>query len=79
MYPERSDARNETSPATSSGRPMRPIGMARCNSSRTASGSVPVMSVVMYPGATALTVMDRSASSLATAKVIPMSPALAAA
>ena len=46
--------------------------------SRTASGSAAVISVSMYPGATAFTVMLRLASSRARLLVRPMSPAFAA-
>ena len=47
--------------------------------SRAFSGMAAVMSVSMKPGATALTVMLRLASSLAAALVRPMRPALLAA
>ena len=42
------------------------------------SGSLSVMSVVMKPGATALTVMLREASSRVIVRVQPMTPALLA-
>ena len=45
----------------------------------TASGRSFVMSVSMKPGATALTVTPRRATSAAIVLVIPISPALAAA
>lgn len=44
-----------------------------------ASGMAAVMSVAMKPGATALTVMFRPASSFARDFVMPMTPALLAA
>ena len=54
---------------------VRRAGMA----STTASGTSLVMSVSMKPGATALTVTPRRATSAATVLVRPIRPALAAA
>ena len=57
---------------------MRPLGIAAIAAARTASLSVVVISVSMKPGATALTVMSRLATSRASDLVSPMSPAFAA-
>jgi len=62
----------------SSGSPKRPSGIWLRTEALTFSGSPPVMSVVMKPGATAFTVMLRLASSLARVLVRPMRPALLA-
>jgi hypothetical protein len=60
------------------GVPSRPSGI--CQQRRfCASGSASVMSVAMKPGATQLTVMLRLPSSRASARVMPATPALAAA
>ena len=64
-----------TAAATSSGVPVRFAGIA----SMTASGTSSVMSVAMKPGATALTVTPRRATSVATVLVMPIRPAFAAA
>ncbi|MNY28637.1 hypothetical protein D3C86_1626230 [compost metagenome] len=61
--------------ATSSGVPMRRAGIIFSASSRTCSSTI---SVSISPGATQLTVMWRLASSMASALVAPMMPALAA-
>ena len=63
----------------SSGSPKRPLPMRLTMASRWASGSASVISVAMNPGATALAVMLRRASSRASDFVSPMTPALEAA
>ena len=55
------------------------MGMVSSRAVRAASGRTAVISVSMKPGATALTVTPRVASSLARDLVRPMSPALLAA
>src|SRR5690606_13660324 len=50
-----SEHRNATAAATSSGVPSRPSGVLSRRPSRCSSDRAAVMSVVMYPGATALT------------------------
>jgi hypothetical protein len=79
MYDAPGPARKRTTGAMSSGLPSRPSAICPMSAFRAASGSSAVMSVSMYPGATALTRTPRPASSLATALVRPMSPALDAA
>ena len=64
-------------PATSWGWPIRPSGMA-AKSPLSWPDRSRVISVSIKPGATALQVIPLGASSLATALVRPMSPALAA-
>ena len=65
--------------ATSSARPNRPSGMSRSRRrpSSLSTRSV-VISVIVMPGATALTRMPRGPNSRASARVRPISPALAA-
>ena len=74
-----SDSRNTTASATSSARPKRPSGMSRSRL-RPASLSTRsvVISVIVTPGATAFTRIPRPPYSRASARVRPMSPALAA-
>ena len=60
IYADSSDAKNETSDATSSGLPMRPSGTRRLISSM---GMSCVISVSMNPGATTFTVTLRFATS----------------
>src|SRR4029077_11020037 len=72
-----SEARNATACAISSGVPNRPSGVRAVISAWSASGRSWVSSVRTNPGATALTVMEREASSRATALVKPMRPAFA--
>src|SRR5579883_3090162 len=79
MYPASSLARNFTAAAMSSGFPIRPSGTDARIFARTSSDSTFVMSVSMYPGATALTVMLRLAISCASVFVTPISPAFDAA
>src|SRR5215203_4714369 len=68
-------ARNATTAATSSGVPERPTGVRRpCSAS-----SEDWDPVAIQPGATALQVTPRPATSTATARVSPTIPALAAA
>jgi hypothetical protein len=65
--------------ATSTGSPPWAIELIRRPTSRVASGIFPVISVSMKPGATALTVMPRAATSGVRACTRPMTPALEAA
>jgi hypothetical protein len=73
------EARNAITSPTSAGSPRRPSGTFAISSAVTDSGSCAVISVAMYPGHTAFTVMPRDASSRASALVSPSSPALEAA
>ena len=68
-----------TASATSSARPNRPSGMSRMppRPSSLSTRSV-VISVIVTPGATALTRITGSPNSRASERVRPMSPALAA-
>ena len=70
-----SEARKLVNAATSSGLPKRPSGISFFNS---ASSNSLVMSVAMKPGAMALTVTLRAATSCAKALVAPIRAALAA-
>ena len=79
MYDASSDAKNATARATSCGVPARPAGMPEHMKSLAACGMAAVISVSIKPGATALTVMPRDATSRASDLVIPMRPALLAA
>ncbi len=72
-----SETRKATASAISSGLPKRPSGVRAVISSRSSWARPAVSSVSMNPGATALQVMPRLASSRAVALVSPMSPALA--
>ena len=65
--------------AMSSGLPSEPRGICLSSSAFMSSLSTAVMSVSMKPGARALTVMPREASSRARDFVRPMRPALLAA
>ena len=76
MYAAPSEHRNATTAATSSGLPSRRIGIMRITSS---TGTFAIISVSIRPGATLFTVIWRFASSCASARVAPMSPALEAA
>ena len=78
MYPASSEARKATAFAISSVVPKRPSGVRAVISCLSSSGRSWVSSVRTNPGATALTVMPREASSRAVALVKPISPALAA-
>src|SRR5262249_35358119 len=79
MNPAAGEARKVTTPATSSGVPSRPSGVSARSRSRCSSASSAVMSVLMYPGATAFTRTPRGPHSRARARTMPMRPALAAA
>src|SRR5574343_709402 len=76
MYAARSDARKATRSATSSGWPARFMGTRFLIAS--ASKVPSLISVVMIPGATALTVMLRLASSNASDLLAACSAPLAA-
>ena len=73
MYAAASLARNATAAAMSSGLPMRPSGIIERRV--LSSPMFSVMSVWMKPGATALQVTLREASSRATDFVRPIRPA----
>ena len=64
--------------ATSAGVPIRGIAAAWRARSSNSAGNPLVSSVSMKPGATALTVIFREPTSLASAFVSPISPALEA-
>jgi hypothetical protein len=77
-----SDAKKRIALATSSGSPSRPIGWAFLISSKYSeppgsSGKRLTLSVLIVPGATALTRMPRSAHSMAKCFVIPVATNLA--
>lgn len=81
MKPARRSRNDDTACATSSGRPMRPTGMAA--SSATVLGSPGGLdwsnsSVAIGPGATVLTVMPALPSSSAQVRVMPTRPDLVA-
>ena len=78
MYVAPGPARKRTTGAMSSGFPNRARAICDISASRAASGRSEVMSVSIYPGATALTRTPREASSFATDFVSPISPALEA-
>ena len=78
MYLAAGLARNTTASAMSLVSPKLANGIFPITASFTAWGSSSVMSVVMKPGATALQVTLRPASSRATALVKPIRPALLA-
>jgi hypothetical protein len=77
-YDASRDARNAMQAATSSGVPIRPIGIVPRAASRAVAGSDDVIAVSMNPGATLLTVMLRVATSRASDFVSPIKPAFAA-
>src|ERR1700738_920581 len=79
IYPACGEARNATACATSSGLPSRPSGICAFSAVCCSSGRLFVMSVSMKPGATQFTVMPRLPISRASARVIPATPAFAAA
>ncbi len=58
---------------------MAPSGMRESSVARCASFSFAVIGVATKPGATMFTVTPRGATSCASALLIPISPALAAA
>ena len=64
-YEDKSDARNRHTLATSSGSPPRLSGIFSYQPLTISSGSCPVMSVMINPGATALQRILRTPSSLA--------------
>jgi hypothetical protein len=72
-----SETRNATASAISSGVPNRPSGVRSVSCAFSGSGRSCVSYVSTKPGATALTVMLRDASSRAAAFVSPMRPAFA--
>ena len=72
-------ARKATAQAMSSGSPNLPSGICPPTVLLTCSGRASVMSVAMNPGATALQVIERLASSRAMVFVNPSRPALEAA
>src|SRR6266852_123475 len=72
-------AQKRTASATSSGVPVRAIGMRSTSFSRCAAGRLRVMAVSTRPGTTTLAVTPWRATSLATDFVKPTSPAFAAA
>ena len=78
MYSASGEARNATTPATSPGVPTRDRGICSTILFRTSSEIEAVMSVVMNPGAIALTQMFRGPSSRASDFVNPMIPDLEA-
>ena len=75
IYPAPSDARNPTDCAISASVPARPSGIVAIIAARCFSSSTAVMAVSMYPGATAFTVIPREATSRASERVSPISPA----
>ncbi len=75
-YAERSLARNNATPATSSGAPARRKGMLFAHASRTSSGRVVVISVNIKPGAIQFALIPRGPISLATDLARPITPAL---
>lgn len=76
MYPAAgSNAKNLTRPATSSGEPYRLSGTADRILASISGPNSAVMSLLMKPGATALTQMLRDEYSRATLLVRPMTPA----
>src|SRR5262245_8634555 len=79
IYDASSDARKATAAATSSTVPSRPSGICAAQSACACSVTARVMSVSIMPGATALTVMLRDATSCARALTKPMRPAFDAA
>ncbi|GMA86803.1 hypothetical protein GCM10025868_20530 [Angustibacter aerolatus] len=72
-------ANQATVSATSTGWPPCARLFRRRATSRVANGMRAVISVSMKPGATAFTVMPRSATCPARARTMPMTPALLAA
>src|ERR1051326_5870773 len=82
MYDASSEARNSTAFATSTGNPRRPSGVIFEGLNSTVRSSSfrpsPVRSVSMGPGATALTLIPYCASSSATSRMKPCTPAFAA-
>src|SRR5206468_11139850 len=74
-----SEQRKRTAPATSSGSPRRPSGVAASIAPVASSGRTSVSRVFTYPGATTLARTLREPSSRARDFVKPMIPAFAAA
>jgi hypothetical protein len=75
------DAKKTTAPSKSSGLPHRPAGIRSiiCRDRVGFAIRASFMSVAMYPGAMALTLMPLEAHSLESALVRPATPCLAAA
>ena len=78
MYAASSDARNATALLISSTLPILERGIISSTDFFCSSDKTFVISVSIYPGATALTVIPRDASSFAADLVIPITPALEA-
>jgi hypothetical protein len=76
MYDAPSEHKNATACATSSSLPARASGTAPSMACFCSSVSTPVIAVSIKPGETALTVMEREASSRASERVKPSSAAL---
>ena len=79
IYDALSEARNTAACAISCAVPIRFKGIDDCTLSFTLSESTAVISVSIYPGAIALTVICLDASSFAADFVSPITPALDAA
>ena len=79
MYPLSALERKSTAFATSAGWAKRPNGICLMYSARISSLMSPIIDVSTTPGAMALTVIPRRANSFANTRVMPMTPALAAA
>ena len=77
--PHVSEVRKPTSAATSSGVPIRRIGMRATMLAVTACGTVSCISVLIGPGATQFTLIPAEATSSAVERVIASMPALEAA
>ena len=71
-------AKNQMAWATSSGVPRRSKGVSSARAARVSGERAPFMAVSITPGATQLTVIPEGPTSLARARVKPMTPALAA-
>ena len=78
MPPAAGEQRNAIASATSTGRPPCCSELVRRKIWRETGGIEAVMSVSMKPGATAFTVPPNSATTGASASVMPMRPDLAA-
>ena len=79
MYPDISEAKNKAKLATSSGVPPLFNGIASRHCCTISSGSFPVISVSIKPGAIALQRIFRDPNSSAIERVNPKIPALEAA
>lgn len=78
MYDDEGPARKSTTAAISRASPVRPSGTPGRGLSRGSSSVCPVIGVEISPGATELTVIPCSASSIAMTLVSAPSPAFAA-